>query len=219
MQGHKRIRLITGKSDLVVAAPHGKHDKGTGEIASNICRSLGVAGVVADDYVNPATGHRLNINRPTEGAGVDPAEEVPTQLAVRLYHSYLSAVLRASSNNLANYVEVHGNTHQELANRIEVAIWGVPQAVTRRILILYASKVKSALGVDLLIEGHAPIEKRAWANKLFGTLALAKQSLHFELPMKVRSTAEKRAQTAALLTEIIAYWWRHAQTSGDEITD
>lgn len=219
MPGHKRIRSIAGKSNLVVSAPHGKHDRGTGEIAFKICHNLGAAGVIAEDYVNPATGHRLNINRPTEGAGVDPSEETPTQLAVRLYHAYLSAVLRASANNLANYVEVHGNTHQELADRIEVAVWGVPQAVTRRILILYAQKIKSTLGVDLLIEGHAPIEKRAWANKLFGTLALAKQSLHFELPMKVRSTAEKRTQTAALLAEIIAYWWRHVQTSDDETTD
>lgn len=216
MSEQKRIRSIAGKSGLVVAAPHGKHDKGTDQIVSRVCHNLGVAGVIAEDYVNPATGHRLNINRPTEGAGVDPEEETPTQLAIRLYHAYLSAVLRASANNLTNYVEVHGNTHQELADKIEVAVWGVPQVVTRRILILYAQKIKSTLGVDLMIEGHAPIEKRAWANKLFGTLALAKQSLHFELPIKVRSTAKMRTQTAVLLAEIIAYWWRHAQTSDDQ---
>jgi F0F1-type ATP synthase gamma subunit len=199
-------------SSVVVAAPHGDHDKYTGDIVREICRNIHVCGVVASDFVNPDTKLRVNINRPTEGAGVSPQEESLTDLSAKMYHKYLRSVLRACDGNLNLYVEVHGNEHPELSRRIEVATWNVSQTQVRRlktnykeILNMHCPHLK-AKRVGMWVEGVNPIEKRAWANKLFGVLPLAKSALHFEVPMTAREDLEVQNDVVTVLSEVIHFW-------------
>lgn len=210
-----RIQVINGDMrSIVVAAPHGEHDKYTGEMVRLICKQLNAPGVIASDFVNPETGHRVNINRPTEGAGVDPQEESLTKLSAAAYHRYLKAVLKACGGLLDLYVEIHGNEHKELANRIEVATWEVPQRQARALKLYYSEMMNThspklkGLKLKLWVEGINPIEKRAWANKLFGVLPLAKSSLHFELPLVAREDPEVRKETALTILQLIYAWRR-----------
>lgn len=227
-----QIKRIKGDGELVIAAPHGEHDHYTGQMVEEICRKLGCAGVVVEDVVDPNTGKRVNVNRPTEGAGLEPDEEMPTEFASRVYHRYLSSVLRAATyrsnsipsfrrSNFRFYVEIHGNEHKELEKVIEVATYNVPQSVARRVSAKYKSVLKNSgslpaasgmiplteMGIALKIEGVNKIEKRAWANKLFGVLPLAQASLHFELPMAVRAGELVREKYVDILADVISFWF------------
>lgn len=216
-----KIKRIEGEGSMVIAAPHGDRDKFTAEIVTTLCKRLGCAGVVAGDFVNPETSKRVNVNRPTEGAGIEPQEEVPTSLASSVYHRFLSAILKASGKKLRRYVEIHGNEHEELAKRIEVATYNVPQRLSRRLVKEYKRSLDDAafdasdgvrenpidlVQVELKVEGIDRIEKRAWANKLFGVLPLAEASLHFELPMTIRKDEQTREFYIDILEDVIRFW-------------
>lgn len=201
-----RIQIVgaTAHPSAVVAAPHGANDHGTDDIVQRIVGLSNLSGVIAWDVVNPATDLRLNVNRPTEGAGLRPEEEPHTAEARMVYLAYLEKIQAAAGGKLGSYVEIHGNDYKELADLIDVATWGVSAEE--------ATAIKEALEAtelpvsEIRVEGISPVEKRAWANKLFGVITGSTRALHFELPRKLRKDGVIRQRTAEALAAVISAW-------------
>jgi hypothetical protein len=205
-----QIFVIKGKPEVVVAAPHGRHDHWTGRIVSSICLSTGFSGVIAEDFIDKRSSLRVNVNRPMEGAGVNPEEETFSELASSMHRRYQRSVFKACDGNLKNYVEIHGNKHKELKNRIEVAVKSLSLEKAKELSQLYQTLTKDKLSqipsVDLWIEGLNPIEKKATASKLFGVLSLSDRALHFELPEIVRLLPKSRKFYTRVLSRLISFW-------------
>lgn len=187
-----RIHLIPGDVSVVISAPHG-HDRGTAHLAHEVCRATGFAGICVGDAEDPMTGERLNINRPTEGAGLDPWEEIPSPRAIEAYVSYRSALdeLLAGAP-LRGYVEIHDNDTQKNA---ELALMGVPVELLRPLKLLWRGPM------PLLVDGIDMIRMKALPSKWFGTLPDAEMALHFELPT---SWKEHPAETARAISSLVS---------------
>ena len=169
--------IIEGDTRVVVSAPHG-HDRYTGELVRAICHLTGFAGVIAcHEQDGP---HRVNVNRPTEKAGVDPDEEEPTLVAARIYSFYLKDLMEASQGNLNLYVEVHSNDDRP---NMEVASHNVPPGVLIQVRELCREKVDAGTAV----EGIDSLKRHAEGNKLFGCIDLFRSALHFEVTVGLRA--------------------------------
>ncbi len=168
-----RLSVIPGDPRAVVCAPHG-HDYNTEQVVIAVCGMTGLAGVVCHHIEDPATHHRVNVNRPTEGGGVEPYEEQATDEAVEAFMRYSEVVQAASGGEWppALYVEVHGNETQLDA---EVAHKGLGHA---ELMALRGSWTGPG---GIRIEGEDEIQMRAAANKLFGMISMVPRSFHIEL--------------------------------------
>jgi hypothetical protein len=196
--GH--IATRPGRPGVVVAAPHGSSDGGTGEIADGIARRTGFGLVVATGFEVPAEGQarprpRYQVNRPVEGIpGRPPGEETATAAARWVYEAYERRVREASQGPLRFYVEIHGNARPETADSIEIATVGVDaeQAAMLRTLL--------ELVRDAHLRGQAPAGRLAVrvepADTIFfaasgakrtGILRLPQRALHIELPRAARN--------------------------------
>lgn len=200
-----RLTVIPGGPELVVAAPHGDLDHFTGDMVREIVERIGCAGVVAEEFIDPVTSRRVNVNRPTEGAGVDPSEEVRTPLADHTYQRYLRSLGRASEGRMGDYVEVHGNETRPV---IELALWNIPWELAGQIKEIYYGLLEEipddVRRVDLWVEGIDPIVRKAAANKEHGCLTKFERALHFELPTSVRIDPIARSVYTEILSELIS---------------
>src|SRR5437773_7746941 len=124
-RGH--IAARPGRPGLVVAAPHGSSDVQTGEIAAEVARRTGFGLVVATGFsLEPDTrerpGRRYQVNRPLEGTpGRPPSEEVASARAREVYQAYEHRVRDVAQGPLIFYAEIHGNSHRDAVNQIEIA--------------------------------------------------------------------------------------------------
>jgi hypothetical protein len=195
--GHIATRL--GRPGVVVAAPHGTSDQGTGEIAAEIARRTGFSLVVATGFnVQPDTrerpGRRYQVNRPVEGIpGRPPNEEIDTVGARSVYEAYERRVRDAAQGPLRFYVEIHGNNRRESANRIEIATVGVDpeQAVKLRTLLelvrdAHLRARPPGMRVEVRVEPADPVFYAASGAKRGGILRLPQRALHIELPRVAR---------------------------------
>lgn len=192
--GCLRISMIPGESAGIVSAPHG-HDYYTADVVHDICEKTGLAGLTVHHLEDRSNGHRININRPTEGAGLDPDDEVPTIHAARIYSQYLEAVMTVGRGRLELYVEVHGN---ETQSHVEVATVGISES-TR----LSIREALADVPCGALVEGLDIITKDAAANKKQGIIRASQRALHFELPVGTRRNHLSRAMTSAALSRAI----------------
>src|SRR4029450_6257298 len=64
------------------------------------------------------------------------AEEVATEGARRVYEAYERRVREVAQGSLVFYAEIHGNSHPDAANRIEIATVGVDRAGAERLRTL-----------------------------------------------------------------------------------
>jgi hypothetical protein len=194
-----QIAMRMGLPGVVVAAPHGTSDQGTGEMAAEIARRTGFGLVVATGFnveseTRERPGRRYQVNRPVEGVpGRPPNEEIDTTGARSVYEAYERRVQEASQGPLRFYVEIHGNNRRESADRIEIATVGVDaeQAVRLRTLLELVCNAHlrarpPVMRLAIRVEPADPVFYAASGAKRVGILRLPQRALHIELPRVAR---------------------------------
>lgn len=204
-----------GRPGVVVAAPHGTSDVGTGDIAAELARRTGFGLVVAAGFtIEAATterpGRRYQVNRPFEGVpGRPPSEETSSEEARRVYDTWERRVRETAGGTLALYAEIHGNNRRETADRIEIATVGVDREDAQRLRTLlelirdaHLRAHASAPRLTVLVEPADPLFYAASGAKRDGILRLPARALHIELPRAAR--AEWREVYTTILAEFLA---------------
>ena len=194
---------------IVIGAPHGSFDEHTAEFATRLSQRTGFAAVVARGFTPAeADGWRINVNRPTEKTFTSAPQERRSERAERIYQAYKSLVLEAAGKPLGLYIDIH---EYAPGKKIQVATCGLSRAAARFIKSHY-QKIRNQRvppgmpAVDLDIEPLDPIELRALAAKSYGILAIARKSLHFELPEQpLLSRSQARIAYAEVISELLAY--------------
>lgn len=195
---------------ILICAPHGTYDKNTDEIAIEAARSLGAGYIVARRFT--VYGTRLNVNRPSEGAGrLYSAQESRTKRSREVFEIYSDLVRKASGGRpLRLYVEIHGNSSPLSAYRIELASTGVSRDEALRLKEVFPAMIHDVSEgtrkyphLKLLVEPVDRITYVAGGVKSFGVMAdeLVPRALHFELPQSARQS-QTCAATAALIAAI-----------------
>ena len=212
------IEVVQGKPGLrgvVLAAPHGTADCNTGVIVKNLARDTGMPAVIASRFSRKETGdHRINVNRPTEGAGLSSNQEIWTPRAAHVWDEYRRLMLEAGAPRLALYIEIHCNNHPATGGMIEVATKGVgadKAALLKR--RYYEARDRIVAGntpkVDLKMEPVDPVYMSAGAAKNHGAMGLAPVAIHIEIPgpitnLATRETDPYRKVFASFLRDSIA---------------
>jgi len=203
-----------GRPGVVVAAPHGISDARTADIVAEVGRRTGFGVVIATGFnIEPDTreraGRRYEVNRPLEGLpGRPPSEEVATEGARRVYEAYERRVREVAQGPIAFYAEIHGNSHPDAANRIEIATVGVDRAEAERLRTLcelirdaHLRADRDAPRLEILVEPADTIRYAATGAKRAGILRLPRQALHIELPRAAR--VEWRETYTAILADFL----------------
>ncbi len=196
---------------ILICAPHGTYDRRTDEIAIAAARKLGAGYVVARGFT--PGGVRINVNRPTEGAGMSSSREPRTRRSREVYEDYAELVRKAAGGErLRLYVEVHGNSSPLSAFKIELATTGIGRAEARELKdafsgIIQGVRRKAPLypRLALMVEPIDTLFFSSGGVKTFGIMAdpLVPRALHFELPASVR-TSRMTGATADLVAAIVA---------------
>lgn len=186
------IHLIRGDSSAIVAAPHG-HDFFTDEIVEQVCQITGLAGVTVHHVEDSSNGLRVNINRPTEGAGRVPLDEDATIEAAEAYADYLSALVEVGRGSLPLYIEVHGNETQVHAEVATVGL-GPERAIIKQVL--------SELPCGALVEGIDKIVKDGAGAKQHGIFRVVPRGIQIELPESARESRQVRAVVAHVIAKM-----------------
>jgi hypothetical protein len=204
------FELLSTPTGVLIAAPHGTYDANTAPLAVEAARRLGAGYVIARGFT--VGGTRINVNRPTEGAGVDCAREPPTARAKELYDIYAGLVSTAAGGRpLELYVEIHGNSNPRAAQQVEVATVGISPVQARKASEAYAAMRLRARDqasgypeLGLLIEPHDRVFFTASCAKKLGILAhrLVPRSVHFELPRSARER-DRLGGTATLVVDVV----------------
>ena len=210
-----QIATRLGRPGVVVAAPHGTSDQGTGEIAAEVARRTGFGLVVATGFnVDERPGRRYQVNRPVEGVpGRPPSEEIDTAGARSVYEAYERRVRDTAQGPLSFYVEIHGNARAESADRIEIATVGVDaeHALKLRTLLelvrdAHLRAHPPGMRLRVSVEPADPVFYAASGAKRAGILRLPQRALHIELPRMARQEGRE------LYTLILADFLREAIT-------
>ena len=194
-----RLSGTIGRPGVVVAAPHGISDARTADIVTELGRRTGFGVVIATGFnIEPDTreraGRRYEVNRPLEGMpDRPPSEEVATEGARRVYEAYERRVREVAQGPIVFYAEIHGNSHPDAANRIEIATVGVDRAEAERLRTLcelirdaHLRADRAAPRLQILVEPADTIRYAATGAKRAGILRLPRQALHIELPRAAR---------------------------------
>ena len=208
------IAAQPGRPGLVIAAPHGTSDARTGEIVTELGRRTGFGVVVATGFnLEPDTGEspgrRYQVNRPFEGTpGRPPSEDVESDAARRIYDAYEQRVRETAQEPLTFYVEIHGNNHRDVADRIEIATVGVDLDEATRLRTLLELIRDAHLGANreaprlqIFVEPANTLRYAASGAKRDGILKLPKRALHVELPRAART--EWRELYVAILADFL----------------
>lgn len=184
-------------SGVVIAAPHGGFDRYTEGIARRIAQESGSGYLIAMGY--RTRRHLWNVNRPTAGVGLSPADETRPPEAARVFDAY-AAQVKALAPRL--YVEIHGNARPESAGAIECATWNLSDetaaalkaACLRRFAALPAGLPKAGFRV----EPFDTLHYRASSAKKDGVYPLVPRGLQMEWPVALRDPAASDAYAKAI---------------------
>jgi hypothetical protein len=212
------IEVLQGQPSqrgVVLAAPHGTADCNTGVIVKNLALDLGIPAVIATRFSRKETGdRRINVNRPTEGAGLYFNDETWTPRAAHVWQEYRRLVLESGGQRFALYIEIHCNTHPATGGMIEVATKGVSrdQAVVLKRLYYQARDRIVPEGtprVDLKMEPVDKVYMSAYGAKTHGAMSLAPVAIHIEIPgpvtnLAARENAPYRRVLASFLRDAVA---------------
>jgi hypothetical protein len=200
----------TAATGVVIAAPHGTFDANTAELAVAVAHRLGTGYVVARRFT--VDGARINVNRPTEGAGLSCARESHTARAQEVYGLYSKVVSAAAlARPLRLYVEIHGNSDARTTQKIEVATTGFSRDQARSMKDAYPAilaRARSQLSeypdLALLVTPYDRVVFDASCAKSLGILntSLVPRAMHFELPRSARQR-ESRDATVQLISDIV----------------
>jgi hypothetical protein len=175
------FEVSPGLGGIVVAAPHEGFDMRTSAVASGTATVLGSGYVVATGF--RGGGHLINVNRPTEGVGLAPMDEVGTERAATVHSAYLARLGEAARGSLRLLVEIHGNARPENVGVVEVATVGISRD---RALALRKRLAERLPSVAWRVEPLDVLHYQASASKAAGALARAPLALHFEQRFAVR---------------------------------
>jgi hypothetical protein len=197
---------ITG---VLIAAPHGTSDRNTLPVAASVARRLG-AGYLG--FRSTAAGDRVNVNRPTEGAGRACPDEVVTERARSVYEAYTRMVeATAGPQPLVLYVEIHGQSHPQRTTLIDTATKGLSAAEVTALRDRFPAADAAARreqagfpSLRLLVEPLDRIYYTASCARQLGIFGLdhIPRAAHFEFPLAARQPLALEA-TAALTAELL----------------
>ncbi len=203
------FEYLTSPTGVIIAAPHAIPDRNTGPIAIGVAQKLGAGYVV---FRSTASGLRINVNRPTEGAGRACANEPHTARAQNVYDAYLRLVRTAAGmDRLPLYVEIHGNAEPRALQHIEVATKAISPVEAGTLKdafpgILAAARRESPAfpALSLLIEPADRVYFTASCTKALGIFAaeMIPRALHFELPRAAREEPVLDA-AATIVTDLL----------------
>lgn len=206
--GH--FETLSTTQGMIIAAPHGTYDIRTDVLAKDVARMLGAGYVIARGFSEHAS--RINVNRPTEGAGRACEKERRTERADDVYRHYARLVDQSRQGKpLRLYVEVHGHTSLAFLNRLEIATTGVTIEEARHLKERFPAFLAQAKALhpdypdlEVRIEPLDKIYFGARCNKMTGYLSSRhiERALHLEIPRSAR-TPEKLEATAALVGSIV----------------
>ena len=204
------VELAPTVTGVLIVAPHGTFDANTAPLAIQAARRLGAGYVVARQF--RVDRIRINVNRPTEGAGLPCAQEAHTARAKEVYELWSRAVSTAAGGRpLRLYVEVHGNSNPQAARAVEIASRGLAPADAMRLRDAYPAmlarareRVPAYPDIGILLEPLDKVRYAASCSKMIGTLAtdLAPRALHLEFPRAAR-TDETLEATAMLVADLV----------------
>ena len=204
-----QFEVIQGKPGVVIGVPHGIADPYTDVIGYALALRTDAGAVIATRFCCRWTDHRrINVNRPTERAGVPPPLETLTDRATEIYELYRKLLHQAAQGPLGLYWEIHGNNRSESTGQIEVATVGVARDLAREIKESYFSirdtVLETETGVvklDFKIEPLDPVHFAALSAKRWKVFQDAAIVLQLELPRIVRSRKNPREAYIRILAE------------------
>lgn len=198
------------KQGIIIAAPHGTYDIRTDVLAKDVARMLGAGYIVARGFSSGAS--RINVNRPTEGAGRTCERERRTERAREVYDHYVRLIGKScDGKSLRLYVEVHGHTSIPFLNRLEIATTGISREEARQLKERFPAFLAQAKALypaypelELRIEPVDKVFFGAGCNKKIGYISTGHmdRALHMEIPRSAR-TPETLGATAALVSAMV----------------
>jgi hypothetical protein len=204
------FEFLASSTGVLIAAPHGTYDVNTALLAIDVARRIGAGYVVGRRFT--VDGTRLNVNRPTEGAGLACAREPRTARAEEVYGLYTQAVIAAAAGrSLRLYVEIHGNSDSRTDQLIEIATTGISRKHAQDVSETYPAmlarvrkRVPAYPDLGLLIEPLDRVTFTAACVKSAGIAGtdLVPRMVHFELPRSAREH-NSRESTAPLIAEVV----------------
>lgn len=218
--GHFEIQPT--KQGIIVAAPHGTYDIRTDGLSKDVATLLGAGYVIARGFSSGAS--RINVNRPTEGAGRLCERERHTERARDVYNHYVRLIGKSSDHKaLRLYVEIHGHTSLAFPNRLEIATTGITREEARQLKERFSASLAHTKAVypaypelELRIEPLDKVFFGAGCNKKIGYISTRRmdRTLHMEIPRSAR-TAETLGATAALVSSIVRATMSFAEPATD----
>jgi len=212
-------KAITG---VVIGAPHGSYDEYTAELVKQLGLRTSLATVIARGFTpTEAGGWRINVNRPSEMSYVSK-REVNSLRSRKIFDAFKQIVVHAAGGELRLYVDVH---QYGTDDTIQIATVGVDSQQAARIKrVFQRARDRLLMGnagidrVELLIEPLDSIEIGAWAAKYNGILAVARKSLHIELPLQsaLRNQKSRELYTKAV-SELLAFVLHELGESADSM--
>jgi hypothetical protein len=206
--GHFETTSMT--QGIIIAAPHGTYDIRTDVLAKDVARIIGAGHIVARGFSSGTS--RVNVNRPTEGAGRTCERERHTERARDVYDHYARLIGKSCDGKpLRLYVEVHGHTSIPFLNRLEIATTGITMEEARRLKERFPAFLAQAKALypaypelEIRIEPIDKIYFGAGCNKKIGYISTRHmdRALHMEIPRSAR-TPETLEATAALVSSIV----------------
>ena len=197
------------KQNIMIAAPHGTYDIRTDVLAKDVARLLGAGYVIARGFKSGAS--RINVNRPTEGAGRLCEQERRTERAKDVYNHYVRLIDKSCDGQaLRLYVEIHGHTNLLFPKRLEIATTGITTEEARQLkqrVSAFLAQAKAAYPaypeLELRIDPLDKLFFGARCNKTIGYISTrhSDRTLHMEIPRSARTPETLRA-TAALISSI-----------------
>lgn len=204
------FEYLAAANGVLITAPHGTYDINTAPLAIAVAGRLGAGYIVFRG--STAAGARINVNRPTEGAGRSCPNEPHTDRARATYETYIRLVRAAAGGDrLRLYVEIHGNADPRTAQNIEIASKGVSAAEALAMKERYPAALSAVQrewltfpALQLLVEPVDRVFFTASCAKMLGILAtdLLPRVLHVEFPRAVRESDMLEA-TGALTVDLL----------------
>ncbi len=203
------FEYLAAANGILITAPHGTYDINTAPLAIAVAKMLGAGYVV---FRGSTAGTRINVNRPTEGAGRACPNKPQTDRARATYETYVRLVRAAAGpERPALYVEIHGNADPRTAQNIEVASKGLSAVDALAMKDAYPAALSAVQrtwpafpALTLLVEPVDRVFFTASCVKALGILAgdLVPRAMHFEFPRAVRET-EMLDATGTLTADLL----------------
>lgn len=178
------FEMYRHQSDIVLAAPHGTTDKLTDAVVRKLSQKLQWNSIIATGFRSKEKPY--NVNRPTEGVGLKPAQEVHSIGAGEVYKEYLENMLSLLSGMPRLYIEIHG---QNSTPKIEIAHVGLNNDQIVFIKNEFETQKMNFPNLqtfEVVIEGIDKIKYGAGGVTRYGILSKTPHAVHIELPRKTR---------------------------------